>query len=194
VHDSAWLAVTYWQTVCRSSGKSEGNILNVNLSDGFCIDGIIFSWQNASSQRLLIQNVLSNEEMLIVLRWQINFDTHRTEAAIGQTNSPRLTGRSRSTFWTLLIYMLVLPEGQTGETWEPAKKLCSIGNRGTLNKNSSKLIVGHFESVRTVRVSGCVQRADSDWPCERLISACKDVLSGSSLVREQNRLQSEMIH
>jgi len=48
--------------------------------------------------------------------------------------------------------MLLLPEGQTGETWEPAKKLCSIGNRGALNKNSSRLIVGHAESVRTVRV------------------------------------------
>jgi len=58
--------------------------------------------------------------------------------------------------------MFVLSEGQMGETWEPAKKLCSIGNRGALNKNSSKLIVGYVESVRTVRVSGSVQRADSD--------------------------------
>jgi hypothetical protein len=56
--------------------------------------------------------------------------------------------------------MLVLPEGQTGETWEPAKKPCSIGNRGALKENSRRLIVGYVESVRTVRVVR--QRADSD--------------------------------
>jgi hypothetical protein len=29
----------------------------------------------------------------------------------------------------IFIYMLPLPEGQTGETWEPYKNQCSIGNR-----------------------------------------------------------------
>jgi hypothetical protein len=34
---------------------------------------------------------------------------------------------------TSFICMLVLPEGQTGEAWEPSKKQCSFGNRETLD-------------------------------------------------------------
>jgi hypothetical protein len=32
---------------------------------------------------------------------------------------------------SIFNYMLLLPEGQTGEAWEPSKKQCSYGNRGT---------------------------------------------------------------
>ena len=163
VHDSAWLAVTYWKTVHRYSGTSEGSILNVNRPDGFGIDGIICSWEKASSLKLLIQKMLSNEELLIIMRWQINFDRHQTEAAIGQkTRCDWLVDRDRlfGHFWfTCWFYQ----RDKTGETWEPAKKLCSIGNRGTLNKSSSKLIVGHAERVGTVRVSGCSVLIQTMW-------------------------------
>jgi len=32
-------------------------------------------------------------------------------------------------------YMLLLPEGQTGQTWEPPKQQCCFGNRGVLDRN-----------------------------------------------------------
>jgi len=33
----------------------------------------------------------------------------------------------------IFIYMLLLPEGQTGETWKPSKKECSLRNREALD-------------------------------------------------------------
>jgi hypothetical protein len=33
----------------------------------------------------------------------------------------------------IFIYTLLLPEGQTSEAWEPAKKQCTSGNRGVLD-------------------------------------------------------------
>jgi len=35
----------------------------------------------------------------------------------------------------IFIYMLFLPEGQTGEAWEPTKNECSLGNRKALDRN-----------------------------------------------------------
>jgi hypothetical protein len=35
---------------------------------------------------------------------------------------------------THLFYMLLLPERQTGGTWELSKKQCSFGNRGALDR------------------------------------------------------------
>jgi hypothetical protein len=35
--------------------------------------------------------------------------------------------------------MMLLPEGQTGEAWEPSKKLFSFGNRGALDKKYFRL-------------------------------------------------------
>jgi hypothetical protein len=34
----------------------------------------------------------------------------------------------------IFIYMILLPEGQTGDTWEPSKKQCSFGNRGSFDR------------------------------------------------------------
>jgi len=34
----------------------------------------------------------------------------------------------------MYMYMLVLPEGQTAEAWEPSKPQCSLGNRGALDR------------------------------------------------------------
>jgi len=33
----------------------------------------------------------------------------------------------------IFIYMLLLPEGRTGEAWVPSKKQCSYGNRRALD-------------------------------------------------------------
>jgi hypothetical protein len=33
----------------------------------------------------------------------------------------------------VLIYILLLPEGQTAEAWKPSKKQCSFGNLGELS-------------------------------------------------------------
>jgi hypothetical protein len=35
--------------------------------------------------------------------------------------------------------MLLLPEGQTGEAWEPSKKQRSFGNRGALDRKGFTL-------------------------------------------------------
>jgi len=35
---------------------------------------------------------------------------------------------------TFFIYILILTEGQTGETWEPSKKQCSFGNQRALDR------------------------------------------------------------
>jgi len=67
-HDTAYLAVSYWKTVRDYWGTREGSILNVHRSDGFGI-----SLELPSSGRKLlrrgtsIQNMLSNEELFIVL-------------------------------------------------------------------------------------------------------------------------------
>jgi hypothetical protein len=36
------------------------------------------------------------------------------------------------TVHTHFIYVLILPEAQMGEVWEPSKKQCSFGNLGAL--------------------------------------------------------------
>jgi hypothetical protein len=38
--------------------------------------------------------------------------------------------------------MLLLPKGQTGETWEPSRKHCFFGNRGAWVKKV--LLLGHL--------------------------------------------------
>jgi hypothetical protein len=35
----------------------------------------------------------------------------------------------------LTIYMLFLPEGQTGEVWKPSKRQCCFGNLGASDRN-----------------------------------------------------------
>ena len=42
---------------------------------------------------------------------------------------------------TSFICMLVLPEGQTGEAWDPSKKQCSFGNRETLDIKVFSLLI-----------------------------------------------------
>jgi hypothetical protein len=45
---------------------------------------------------------------------------------------------------TVFIYILLLPEGQMGEAWEPSKKQCSFGNRGVLDR---KILSIFFRSL-----------------------------------------------
>ena len=42
---------------------------------------------------------------------------------------------------SLLIFMLLLPEGQTAVTWEPSNMRCSFGNPGTLARKVFSLFV-----------------------------------------------------
>jgi hypothetical protein len=41
----------------------------------------------------------------------------------------------------VFIYMLLLTEEQTGETWEPSKMHCSFGNRGILDRKVLSLVL-----------------------------------------------------
>jgi hypothetical protein len=43
-----------------------------------------------------------------------------------------VTMHEPSTF--IFMYMLLLPEGQSTDAWEPSKKQCSFGNRETLDR------------------------------------------------------------
>jgi hypothetical protein len=53
----------------------------------------------------------------------------------------------------LIIHVLLLPLGQTAETWEPSKKTCCHGNRGALDRKVfsfflfSKGLIMSFEGV-----------------------------------------------
>jgi hypothetical protein len=52
---------------------------------------IIFIWFKVSSRGRLIQKMPSNEGLLVVLRWQINFDSDQNANAInGKTGRDRL--------------------------------------------------------------------------------------------------------
>ena len=56
----------------------------------------------------------------------------------------------------IFIYTLVLPEGQTGETWEPPKKQCSYGN-----------------PTSTVTTSNSYRVTTDSWPSlHRLFPSC----------------------
>jgi hypothetical protein len=37
----------------------------------------------------------------------------------------------------MFIYTLLLPDGNTGETWEPSKKPCSFGNRKAFSRKET---------------------------------------------------------
>ena len=59
------------------------------------------------------------------------------KVSVGQVPVPVLLFPPVSTVPPLLhthpvTYMLLLPEGQTGEAWEPSKMQCSIGNSGSV--------------------------------------------------------------
>jgi len=41
--------------------------------------------------------------------------------------------------------MLLLPEKQRVEAWEPSEKQCSLGNRGTLDRK----VLPHFSSLQS---------------------------------------------
>ena len=51
--------------------------------------------------------------------------------------SSALTARSELNLYSplrsIFMYTLLLPEGQTGEAWEPPKKECPSGNMGALD-------------------------------------------------------------
>jgi len=83
MHDTGYLAITYWESVHNYLGTSEGNVLNVHRSDGF---GILI--QLSSCGRRLLRT-----------RWQLNFDSGRS----WPDNWPWWTGRSRSTIWPFLL-------------------------------------------------------------------------------------------
>jgi hypothetical protein len=55
----------------------------------------------------------------------------------------------------IFIYMLLLPEGQTGEDKEPSKKQCSIGNGETSDGEVLGLVVWRFNGIS----SGSLWRA-----------------------------------
>ena len=87
MHDTAYLALNYWKSVRNYFGASEGNILNVHPSGEFGTLNILSS----PGRRLLRKGtltppkMLSNEELSIVLRWQITFDSDQKATAIDQT-------------------------------------------------------------------------------------------------------------
>jgi hypothetical protein len=83
LHDTAYLAISYWKMVSSLLGTSEGSIVNVRRPDGV---GILFEL-SLSGRRLLrrarlIQKMLSDGELLIILRCEMNFDRDQTAAAI----------------------------------------------------------------------------------------------------------------
>jgi hypothetical protein len=90
MHDTAYLAITYCKRIHNYLGTSKGSIFNVHLSDGF---GVLIQ-SSSSGKRLLlrgtlIKQTLSNEELLIVLRRQINFDRDQKSGRDGPNNWPR---------------------------------------------------------------------------------------------------------
>jgi hypothetical protein len=48
------------------------------------------------------------------------------------------------------MYMLLLPEVQTGEAWEPSKPQCSLGNRGALDMK------GHSHGLYLFKEINCI--------------------------------------
>jgi hypothetical protein len=50
---------------------------------------------------------------------------------------------------SVLIFVCVLlsPEGQTGEAWEPSKKPCTFGNRGAMDRKCSRCLFLKSEGV-----------------------------------------------
>ena len=53
--------------------------------------------------------------------------------------------QQRSTL--IFMYMLPLPEGQTGETWEPSKKQCYFGNRWAMGSNVLSLFLYRINKI-----------------------------------------------
>ena len=86
MHDTAYLVMTYWKRVYNYIDTSEGSILNVHQSDSFGIV-VLLSLSGRSFLCIckLIQQMLSIEELLIILRWQINFDRDQKMATIDET-------------------------------------------------------------------------------------------------------------
>jgi hypothetical protein len=69
MHDTSYLAITYCKRVHGCLGTNEGSILYVNWSDGF---GMLIYLSSLGIRLLrtgrLIHKILSNGELLIVLR------------------------------------------------------------------------------------------------------------------------------
>jgi hypothetical protein len=74
-----YVAMTYSKRVYNYLGTSEGSVLNVNPSDGFAVFMQLSSYERKLLRRgWLKQKTLSNKELLIVLKRQINFDSDQT--------------------------------------------------------------------------------------------------------------------
>lgn len=86
MHNISYLMITYLQRVHNYLGKSKGSVSYVHWSDGF---GILISLPSSGRKNLcwdlFFQKMLSNEELLIILKQQINFDRDQKAAAIDQT-------------------------------------------------------------------------------------------------------------
>lgn len=86
MHGSVYLVMTYWKRVYNYIHTSEGSNVNVHQSDSFGILVLLsLSGRRFLCTGKLIQQMLSIEELLIVLRWQINFDRDQKMATIDQT-------------------------------------------------------------------------------------------------------------
>ena len=78
MHDTAYIPITYW--------KRESSILLIFIVRRHrYFDLIIFTWDKASSQKPFIQNMLSNEDLWILLRRLTNFIREQTAAAIDRS-------------------------------------------------------------------------------------------------------------
>jgi hypothetical protein len=93
MHDTACLASTYCNMVHIYWGTSEGNMLHVHRPSGF---SILFQLSSSGGGGGLLcrdklnPKVLSKEELLIVLRRQINIDRDQKAVMIDQMNSRHL--------------------------------------------------------------------------------------------------------
>jgi len=113
MHNTAYLVTTYLKRVHNYLDTSKGSISSVQRSRRFwCLDFIIFIWKKASLQRLVYPKMLSNEELLIILRQQINFDRDQKAAAFDQTTGhEQLVDQNRllSHLWHNIFESCCLP-------------------------------------------------------------------------------------
>ena len=70
----------------------------------------------------------------------------------------------------IFIDMLLLPEGQTGEAWEPSKKQCCFGNRGALDRKVLSLLSCLRRAMAQALLS-CLRRAMAQAISRRRVTA-----------------------
>jgi len=74
MHDTAYLAVSYWKTVHDYWGTRDGSILSVHRSDGFdMLLELPLSGRRLLRRGRSIQNMLSSEELFIVVEAENKF-------------------------------------------------------------------------------------------------------------------------